>query len=82
MQRNRNEPLTDSLNIDSINCWFYNEEKVVQKMTEYEILTEEQIQEYMKKYPKLDEADIIMASRICYKRRVDLDKTLEELSKV
>lgn len=54
----------------------------MKEITEYEVLTDEQIREYMKKYPMLDKTDIVLAARICYRRRGNLDKTLEELSRV
>ena len=49
-------------------------------MTEYEILTEEQIQEYLKKYPQLDEADILLLIRMCSKTGVDVHEAIVELA--
>ena len=53
----------------------------MKEITEYEVLTEEQIQEYLKKYPQLDEADILLAEELCQRKRLDLDSFLETVAK-
>ena len=72
------KPITEE---DLKNIKEYMEEVKILAEEELSVLTDKQIQEYLKKYPQLDEADILLAEELCQRKRLDLDSFLETVAK-